>query len=132
MKKNKVSFLWIIIILLIVVIISLLLTRDDDLSLAKKLCSNLMNANVLSEGDCVLSTSAPILFEKTFPSGTPEEVVMAGMEGFRISRNFQGSIKTCSDCRVISFQTKGWSVFWNEYINFSFCKGALIGQTYSN
>ncbi len=45
MKKNKVSFLWIIIILLIVVIISLLLTRDDDLSLAKKLCTNMMNAN---------------------------------------------------------------------------------------
>ena len=100
--------------------------------LAKKICSNLMNANVLSEGECILSTSVPVLFEKSFPDGTPVDDVLAGMEGFRISNNFHSSIKTCSDYRVISFQTKGWLIFWNEYINFSFCNGALIGQTYSN
>jgi len=129
---NRVIALSVIVLVLTILIGALLFTRKDDLLLAKKLCSNLMNANVLSEGECILSTSAPILFEKTFPRGTPEETVIAGMEGFRISNNFHSSIKTCSDYRVISFQTKGWLIFWNEYINFSFCNGALIGQTYSN
>lgn len=129
MKKNKVSFLWIIIILLILVIIGLLLTRDDDLSLAKKLCTNMLNANLLSDGECILSTSVPVLFENYFPNDTPVEDVMSGMQGFRVNQDITRSISNCSDFRIITFQIKkSWTVLLNEYMEISFCDGKLVRQ----
>jgi hypothetical protein len=128
---NRVIALSVIVLVLTILIVTLLFTRKDDLLLAKKLCSNLMNANVLSEGECILSTSVPVLFEKSFPDGTPVDDVLAGMEGFRILNDISRSIKGCLDFRIITFQIKGSFLDTrNEYMELSFCHGKLVRQIY--
>lgn len=103
---NNVITLSIVVLVLTILIVALLFTRKDDLLLAKNLCSNLMNANVLSEGECILSTLVPVLFETYFPYGTPVEDVLSGMQGFRVDKDITRSISNCSDFRIITFQIK--------------------------
>ncbi len=128
---NKVITLSIVVLVLTMLVVALLFTRKDDLLLAKNLCSNLMNANVLSEGECILSTSVPVLFETYFPYGTPVEDVLSGLQGFRVDKDITRSISNCSDFRIISFQIKkSWIVILNEYMELSFCHGKLVRQIY--